>query len=697
MMYKTTFVGVTLAIAIVAIMVPYLRGATIPRNLKMFPIEQGLAYFFPRTVQEMQQRYDAYLQDVQEQIKSFKAVPHAERTFANTAQAFDAFTGSSDLVMFAHALAVIKYLHPHDELRAAAEKMLSAISAFFVDVTSDKEVYRIFKKYIEGRATQEDLSPEQRYYLQESMKDFIRMGLELPDEQLEEIKKLQKELVDLGILFGKNISTDNRTIEATLEQLKGLPEDFIASLKRAENGNYILGMDYPTVFTVLDKADDADTRKRIWIAFSNRAYPANDQVLKDLIARRDELAHKLGFATFAHLALDDQMVGTPERAATFIANIAKRSNDKEQLEHELFSQDLPASVVLDEQGKFYPWDISYTIQSYRKKHFDLDEEKIAEYFPVAKTIEGLFAIYQELLSLRFQEVPVSGLWSDELRMLQVYDAQTNNLLGYVLLDLHPRDNKFSHAGQLGIIPALITPQGESAPALSVIMANFPNAQGDKPALFKRADVKTFFHEFGHALHALLGRTHLAAFSGTSVKTDFVELPSQMLEEWLFDKDMLKKVSAHYQTGQPLPDETIDKILALKNLSVGGAVQRQCMLAKLSLDYYGLGRDKDVNALYAQIRTGMVPNIVYMPEDHMFASFGHLSGYNAKYYGYLWSKVFALDLFSEFKKVGLLNPTIGKRYVDTVLSRGGSADPNELLRDFLGREPNDQAFFEDMGL
>lgn len=685
---------ITLTIAVVA--VARMKPAVKTNLIHLNSIED-VAGLYPTSVTEMNQRVNAYLKDVQKHIDALKRVPDAQRTFANTAQALDDAMNKSDLQIFASALAGIKYLHPDATLRDGAEKAISEISAFFVEVTSDKELYKVFKAYVDGNAQHEQLTAEQRYYLEESMKDFKRMGLELSDNELEKVKKLKKELTDLSLAFSKNNDTDKTTIEATKEQLAGLEEDFIATLKRADNGNYILGVDYPTVAVVMEKAKDADTRKRLSIAFNNRAFPLNEEVLKQIIAKRDELAKALGFASYAHLDLDDQMVGSPERATAFIDHLIQRADAKETQEYEKYKAELPESVVLDEDGKFYPWDLSYTVQAYKQKHFDIDEQKIAEYFPVAKTIEGLFAIYEQLLSLRFNEVPAPKLWHDELRMLEVYDAPTNQLLGYIILDLYPRENKYSHAAHLTTIPSVIAADGTPNYALSIIMANFPKAQGEKPPLFKRSDVQTFFHEFGHALHALLGRTHLASFSGTHVKRDFVELPSQMLEEWLYDKNILKQVSSHYKTGEPLSDETIDNILALKNLNSGAFVQRQGMLAKLALGYFAPGADKQVNDIYRDLRTNIMRHVTYIPEDHMFASFGHLTGYGAKYYGYLWSKVFALDLFAQFKKEGLLNPEIGKRYVQHVIGRGGSVDPNQLLRDFLGREPNDKAFFEDMGL
>jgi thimet oligopeptidase len=696
-MFNKVVICLLLMCATVAIISAMRMRPAVLRNIHQLHSAKEMIGIFPTSVGEIERRTHLYIDDVRQKIDTIKQVPDEQRTFANTVKALDDATSLSDLAVFSSAVATIQYLHPNEQMRDAAQKMLSDISAFFVDIMLDKKLYQAFQAYAQGNMKNEQLTQEQKYYFDEAIGDFKRSGLNLPDEKLEQVKKIKKELTDLSLEFGKNIAVDQSSIEVDRSALSGLSDEFIQALKQTDDGKYILGVDYPTVFEVLENCTNGDTRKRLSIAFNNRAYPANENILKEIIAKRDELAKLLGFASYAHLNLDDQMVGSPEHAYAFIDNLVKRAAIKEQQEHEELKKELPESVTLDKDEKFYPWDVSFALQKYKKKHFDIDEQEIAEYFPVAQTIKGLLSIYEQFLSLRFKEVPAPGLWSDDVRMLEVYDAKDDQLLGRLLLDLYPRCNKYSHAAHLSINPTTYDADGKPTVGFSLVMANFPKAQGDKPPLFKRSDVSTFFHEFGHALHALLGRTKMASFSGTKVKRDFVELPSQMLEEWMYDKEILKMVSGHYKTGEPLPDYLIDNILKLKNLRTGNFVQRQGMLSKLALDYYAPGAQKDVNDIYKKLSQEIVQNIAYIPETHMFASFGHLTGYGPKYYGYLWSKVFALDMFDQIKKHGLLNPEIGQKYVDMVIGRGGSADPNELLRDFLGREPNDEAFFKDMGL
>jgi thimet oligopeptidase len=312
-----------------------------------------------------------------------------------------------------------------------------------------------------------------------------------------------------------------------------------------------------------------------------------------------------------------------------------------------------------------------------------------------KTIDELLDIYHQFFSINFKEVPGNGLWHEDATMVQVYN-ENNELLGTLVLDLYPRPNKYNHAAHTTIIPSTYV-NGARIPDVSIVLANFTKASESKPSLLKRSEVQTFFHEFGHALHAILGATEIASLSGTHTKTDFVELPSQMLEEWLTDKEILQKVSGHYLTGQPLPDDIINTIIQLKKLTTGYFVTRQTYLSSIALSYFGPDNNKNPHIIMKNLFTTMLPQMAYVEDNHFYTSFGHLTGYGAKYYGYLWSKVFSLDLFATIKKHGLLNPKIGQKYIKEVLSKGGAQDPNELLYNFLGREPNAQAFLQDMGL
>jgi len=658
---------------------------------------ESVIKLLPTTPEQINEQLKTYMSQADQAIDAIIAIPDEQRTFANTAQALDEVAGASNLAIGGNMIDVMEHVHPDDAMRNAAHQAAIQMQAFWIDhVSNNKKLYQAFKAYVAGNKKKEQLTPEQEYFIHETIQDFERAGLNLPDEQLHKLSALKKEIGELCLQFSQNIGTDQSQIVVTRAELEGLEEDFINNLKKDNAGNYILGVDYPTFFNVMENCAVEGTRKKLLIAFDNRAYPANEEILKKIIAKREELARMLGFASYADFDLDNQMVGSVSRAQSFMDDLLVKSQQKVDKEIAKLRADMPPSVSLTTDGKIKPWDLSYLMNSYKKKHFDIDEVKIAEYFPMQKTIDGLFDIYHQFFGVDFKEVPVQGLWHKDVQLIEVHDTKTGELLGYIFLDLFPRPNKFSHAAQWGLSPALVR-DGKKVPAVVLVVANFPKPTAEKPSLLKRSDVNTFFHEFGHALHTVFGRTALATQAGTNVKRDFVELPSQMLEEWLWDRDILKKVSRHYKTGESLPDERIDKILKLKTFDSGNFLQRQLILSKQALEYYLPGAEKDLYQIMHDVHNKYRAQLAWLPENHFYASWGHLTGYAAKYYGYMWSKVFALDLFDTIKQHGLLNPEIGQKYIHDVIGRGGSADPNELLKNFLGREPNNKAFLKDLGL
>lgn len=689
-----------IVLAIVVIVLTFMRlQPRVRYDIAGIQSVADLVALFPHDVAYLERATDAYMQEARELVAQIKNIPDHERTFANTVKAFDYLVGLSDLLLFTNILSTITNLYPQATMREAAAAQQSRISAFFVDLLLDKQLYLAIKAYALDGAQKEDLNAEQRYLLDTTLRDFKHSGLELPDAQLEQVKALSKELTDLGILFEKNIGEDKSFITVDAAGLDGVSPEFIATLKKDEQGNYILGVDYPTIAQVMEHATNSDTRKRLLIAFQNRAYPVNVELLKKMVTKRHELAQLLGYASYAAYALDNLMVKSDVHAIKFIDNLVGRAGIKEQKEFQELITDLPAGVTLSPDGKMYPWDTAYSRAYIKKKKYSLDERVVAEYFPVEHALQGMLNLYATFFSLRFEAEQINGLWVDNLTLLTVYKGTEARPIGYVILDLYPRPDKYSHAACQPFIPATYQEDGTPTIAVAIMMANFPKPQGDQPALFKRSDVSTFFHEFGHALHALIGRTRLAAFAGLRVKDDFVEMPSQMLEEWMADGPTLKQLSYHYKTGQQLPDDIIASIKALKHYSTGSEIKRQTALAAFALELFGAEQRDDIDTLWATVSKRIMNNSVFIPEAHFYASFGHLAnpGYGPKYYGYLWSKVFALDLFDEIKRHGLQNPEVGTRYTEKVIGRGGSADPAELLTDFLGRAPNDEAFFKDMGI
>jgi thimet oligopeptidase len=648
--------------------------------------------------QEIKKRFAMVEEYITEQVDDILVIPAGDRSFDNTMRPLDSivrFVTANIVPLFDQS-----YVNPSSEIRNLVQQEWVALEKFIQDkVEKNVDLFKACQAYVAQnyKKQQKDLSPESQRFVDEIMLKFKRSGLDLPADKLNELKDVTNKISALTIEFDKNIAESNKKIHVDRAGLDGLSNDFIEGLEKDADGKYILGTDYPTYHAIMKQCIVEDTRKRMYQLYNTRAYPVNIEVLNKIIALRDELAKILGYKSFAEYELEDQMIKTPKRAYDFIEALMKRAKGKQLEEFEILTKELPQSVSLSADGKMKPWDVAYLKEEYKKKHFSIDDEKVAEYFPVDHTLQEIFTVYQTLLGLKFEPVTIKGLWDPEVKSIKVVNKEDDRVLGYLLLDLYPRPGKYTHACQDTLVFAEKLSDGSYCPALSIVIANFPKPQNGRPGLLKFDDVKTFFHEFGHAMHALLGRTELATFSGTSVKRDFVETPSQMFEQWLDDKEVLQTIGRHYITGEALPENIIKKLSELLKFDSGSFVEGQGVYSLLALDVFGPGAHKDTHAIAEKLYKNALPNTQWDPDNHFEAAFGHLTGYGAQYYGYLWSRVFALDLFEQIEKEGLLSPKAGQRFIKEVLGRGGSADPDVLLKNYLGREPNQEAFFKAYGI
>lgn len=659
---------------------------------------QDLSDFFPRTPSDCSLYAAKAINRAAEQLAVLLAIEPAKRTIGNTIHAFD--RASSAFERINGALEIITMVHPDKDMREAAQKASLTMQAYAVDALVNPALYQAFKE-CKNVVAQASLTDEERYYLDESLSSFEREGLNLPEDKLAIIKNLSKELNVLVSDFDKNINNDVSFVSVDVVDLQGLDAEFIAQLQKTDDGLYVLGCDYPTYTEVMQNCSVATTRKKLYQAFNNRAYPANEKLFESIRIKRQEKARLLGFASFAALDLEPCMAKKESVVEEFLESLLSKTLSKASVEYAELKNNLPEGIKLSDEGKFFPWDLGYVWTQYKKKHFTIDERLIAEYFPVEKTLQGMLAIYENFLNLKFTQVAPLWRWHDEVSMLKV-ERKDGTLCGYLYLDLYPRANKYSHACCASLVACQmrLSDNGgrENIPGVAIVIANFPRATADKPALFKHCDVTTFFHEFGHALHNMLGRTELAGNAGTSVKRDFVEMPSQMFEEWMWNADMLAEVSCHYKTQESLPQALLEKKIALKKADSGRFVTRQAMLSLLSLQAHQAHyASHSMHELDKAIALQYLSEVVFDENSHFYASFGHLGGYRSRYYGYMWSKVFALDLFYAIKKRGLTDPAVGAEFVKTILGRGGSCDPQECLQAFLKREPNQEAFLDDLGI
>lgn len=677
---------------VIAIIIPCcFYKAHMPGKLPIVKTVEELRAIFPTNSPEIEGLAQQAISNANKDLEAIYSIKDNDRTFYNTAYALDrAFANFSIKLTILYLLSLVS---PDDKVRNSAHEQVLMLQNFFIDnFGQNKRIYNALCEYNKLKASDEKLTEPQLYFIRETIESYRQSGISKSDEIREQIKDLGKKLAVHGLNFEKNIAQDNRFITVDRNGLSGIDDDFIECLKKDDNGKYKLCTDYPTYFKIIEECSNENTRKELWKAFVNRGYPANQKELEKVIALRDKLAQLTDFKSYADLDIDNQMAKTPEHVEAFLNNLIKRCEKKVKQENAQLKSQLPEDIKLV-NGKFNPWDIPY-LKNSLKKRLDINESEIANYFPLDYTLPKLFYIYESFFGLKFNKVNIKCFWHEDVEMLAVY--KDGVFIGSVLLDLFPRENKYSHACQVSIIPAVKEGQVRY-PAVVAVIANFPKATERQPSLLKRTDVVTFFHEFGHAIHSLLGATELATQAGPQVKGDFVEMPSQMLEEWMWDKAILKMVSNHYKTHESLPADLIEKIEKLKQFDSGNQTQRQICFAFTSLNYYKSGAEKNLFKIWKELHQNLRPDVVFYDDDHGYCSFIHLIGYGAKYYGYLWSKVFALDLFEHIKPMGLLNNSIGQKYTNEVIGKGGSQDPEELLRNFLGREPNSDAFFKDLGV
>jgi len=696
---KTSIISVATIFLLIGLF--YFSGNTFSRDIifdnyrfKVDSLDKVIS-LFPTSVETIQKQKDKIFESSKKEIEKIIALENNKRNFDNTVVAVDKVL--NDFSTLQGILYTISSIHPDKKMRDTALNIVVEIGKLTLDVVmGNKELYKAFEYYVDNKADNEKLDKGQKYFLKEMMDRFERVGFGLSEKNYEKVQDLHKEILSLNAKFQKNINSDNRSILVTDSQLEGLPKDFIEDLKKNKDGLRVVGIDYPTYFKVMKNCSNSEIRKKLYEQFLNRGYPKNAVLLKKIIKKRDQLAKLLDYDSYANFDCSDQMICTAENAEKFVWDLFQTADKKAKKEFNTFISSLDDEIQMKKDKKLYPWDIFYIKESYRKKNYDLDETKISEYLPLNKTLEVLEKICERLFNISLQEVSNKGLWHQDVKVLKVVRLSDNFILGYMIMDLHPRKDKFPHACAIPVFAGLIDGHGNRSSAVVSIVANFPKPTDKKPSLLTTENIRTFFHEVGHGLHGIFGATKFATFAGTNTKTDFVELPSQLMEIFVWEPEILKQLSCHYKTGDPLPKELIEKMIALKNFDYGSQVQAQLYYAMVSIGMFKEGQDKDPKKVVKDLHKKMLKNIAYADFTNMYSAFMHLTDYGAKYYGYMFSRVLALDVYDVIKKHGLLNPKIGQKYIDTILSRGGSLDPNILIKDFLGRDPNNKAYIEYYG-
>jgi len=614
-------------------------------------------------------------------IEALLAVQGA-RTIDNTLVPFDdAIQHINSASYFA---GLMQQVHPDAGFRDHATAMVTKASAAQTAITLNHDIYNALAGL---DLTHADAAT--RYYVQRQLLLFRLAGVDKDDATRARLKKLNDQSSEEQSAFDRNIADGKKTIEADPAELDGLPQDYIDRHKPDASGKIQITTDYPDALPVLTFAKSDALKRRMAVAFGTRAYPKNLEVLTNLLKTRYEIATLLGYGSWADFNAADKMIAKGQNIAGFIQQVEDAASPLARREFEM----LLAEKQKSSPGAKEVWDYerSYLSELVRRSSYNFDSQSVRPYFPFMQVKQGILDAAAELFHVSFQQEPGVPSWDPAVETWIVIDH--GKPIGRFYLDMHPRPGKYSHAE---MVPVLDGVRGKQVPE-AILVCNFPAPTGDDPGLMDYGDVETFFHEFGHLMHHILGgQQQWAGISGITMESDFVEAPSQMLEEWIRSPQVLAKFAKHYKTGEPIPAELVTRMNRASAFGRGGWVTLQNRYTAISYDIYkGKPEDVDLDAIAladARKYTLFTP----LPDIHMWASFGHLAGYSSAYYTYLWDKVIAEDFFVQFDHRNLLAGDSPMRYRRLVLEPGGSMSANDLVKNFLGRPQNMGALQKWMG-
>jgi thimet oligopeptidase len=601
-----------------------------------------------------------------------------QRTIENTLRPFD--DAQNELSIAGNNAFLLYSLADAATLRDKGQAMTAKVSAAGTELSLNQAVYKALAA-IPLPAN----DPATRHYLERTLLEYRLAGVDKDDATRARLHALQDKITNLSLKFGRNVADGTLKVTATRAELEGLPEDYISRHKPGADGAYTLTTEQPDVMPVLSFAKSPDLRRRVTVAYQTRAYPQNTQVLRDLLATRQELATTLGYAHYADLATADQMIGSPKNLEQLIQQVDEVSRPAAGKEYALLlafaQQQQPGLANISEA------DSGYWSEQYRRAKYSFDAQSVRPYFPYDEVQAGILKTASRLFHVTFKPVKDVVVWDKSVDTFDVYDAaegSVGKLLGRIYLDMHPREGKDKWFSSGPVVPGI---QGRQIPE-GMLICNFSGGVAGDPGLMQYSEVVTFFHEFGHLMHHILGgQGRWSGAGGFNVEGDFVESPSQMLEEMFEDPAILQSFAKHYQTGATLPTALIAKMNAASAYGRARWLQRQLIYTTFSVQVHNQAPQAiDFDALWRGDTERFSP---FKPVDgtHAFASFTHLTGYTSNYYTYVLDKVIAIDFFSQFDKKNLLDGPTAMRYRRAVLDPGATKPAAELVKDFLGRPQN----------
>ncbi len=620
------------------------------------------------------------------------AITPDERTFANTIAALE--YADDDIADLQQQLSLLLSVHPDETIRTAAQAGSDRIDAENVEMEYDRRLWTAVQAWTERG---EQLNAIDQKLADERVRDMRRMGFALPEEQFTALKGNITELQKLQTAFEKAINDWEDHIVVSREQLAGLPERYINGLTR-EGDRFHVSLEYPDFFPFMRTADDDTARRELATKNLLKGGRENLERLARMIMLRQENAKLLGYTTHADYVTEPRMARTGRAAIDFIERILTRLQPAARRELQELVDIKRRSLRSAEHPTVGFHEFAYWDYKLLKERYDIDSELVKEYFPLQRVIEGMLSIYQEVLGISFRRVTDAALWHADAQLYEVIGGETS--YGHFILDLYPRKGKYGHAAAFPITLSSVRSDGVTAPGLVALVCNFPKETKEEPSLLAIDEVETLLHEFGHVMHALLSCGKWQRQNGFGVAMDFIEAMSQMFEEWAWDSRVMDRIGGHYRTGAAMPDELKQKVIAARHHMDASSYLQQATKALYDLRIHSQPTEMPVDGQFLadSYRTiKMECEQVALPPESLFpAGWGHMADYDAGYYGYLWSKVYALDMYSKFGG-NPLNLEVGARYRREILEPGASREELDLIRAFLERAPSDAPFLKALGI
>ncbi len=626
-----------------------------------------------------------------------------EPSFSNTIEALD-YSGQL-LDRVTSVFFNLNSAETNEDIQKIAQEASPLLSEFSNDISLNENLFKKIEAVYNQKDTL-DLTPEQQTLLQKRYKSFSRNGANLPENKKAQLRDIDMKLSKLSLQFGENVLAETNKFEMLItdeSELSGLPdgakEAAKAMAEAKDKKGWLFTLDYPSYVPFMTYADNRDLRKKLSIAFGSKSFKNDDVDNQDIVLQIANLRHQraqlLGYDSHAHFVLEERMAETPEKVFSFLNDILKKAKPAAERE---FQQLTNFAKELDGIDALQKWDGAYYSEKLKQQLFDLNDEKLKPYFKLENVINGVFEVASKLFGLRFEEVNTIDRYHDEVKTYEVFDLD-GNFISLFYADFHPRPGKRNGAWMTSYKSQMRADDKNIRPHVSIV-CNFTKPTPSKPSLLAFNEVTTLFHEFGHALHGMLANTTYPSLSGTSVFWDFVELPSQILENWCYEKETLELFAKHYETGEVIPMELVQKIKESATFMEGMATLRQLSFGLLDMSWHAQDPSEitDVKAHEKKVfaETSMYPDVA---ENCMSTAFSHIfqGGYSAGYYSYKWAEVLDADAFEYFKENGIFNQEIAKRFKDHVLSKGGTENPMELYKRFRGQEPKPEALLKRAGL